>query len=227
MQLADAVDFATMAERGVAEVSVKGNDHEEPHSEDGNGEDGEEEVKDEEVEATTVAKKRPAAETMKRPAATTAKRMLKRPADSQDVVDPVAEPEPVPVSSKRDVIKSRKFETLWKANTLPQWIQDARNELEKQKNKPGSSYRDNLTTLVNATFTRGPHGKWIIDENSPELMEVRQRTRVQESGTHRKGIATHMYVSCFNKFYVGFNQGYPLDVRRSQDIFGRTASART
>ena len=66
-------------------------------------------------------------------------------------------------------------------NLLPEEIVKKKNEPDKRKGEPGFQYREAVTTLINQTLRRNEVGQLVVDENCPELKEVRRHSSTANS----------------------------------------------
>ena len=85
----------------------------------------------------------------------------------------------------RDLMKSRKFWSLFEAHELHPVAMEAFKEIETMKDVKDSGYREKMTELITTTFKRDEANKLVYDMTGPLYTET--RTRIQ-SGYRDGGV---------------------------------------
>ena len=78
-------------------------------------------------------------------------------------------------SELRDLAKSRLFNSLWRNNGLPEEAKLLIEEAQERRKQGGCSYRQDITKISNALFTK-KGGRFEVDtQTHPMFTEARQR----------------------------------------------------
>ena len=133
-----------------------------------------------------------AATIMKKPSGKLGDGVIKKPAASEkgasndaSRVAPVESEAIVPLDPKqastmRDIMKARKFQNLWDSGQLPDVVAERAEDIKKQKK--GGKFRENMTELINNTFTRGADNKLVLATQSPYFKDMHNKSN--STGVH-------------------------------------------
>lgn len=82
-----------------------------------------------------------------------------------------------PVELKRNVMKSRRFQSYLESGNLPEYLKAEADKLNSQKGKPGFPYRAEMTKLIEGCMTQDATGKYVVDEQTHYCKTLRLNSR--------------------------------------------------
>ena len=121
---------------------------------------------------------------MKKPSGRLGDGAIKKPAASETVAPAESEAivpiDPGQAPTMRDIMKARKFQNLWDSGQLPDVVAERAEDIKKQKK--GGKFRENMTELINNTFTRGADNKLVLATQSPYFKDMHNKSN--STGVH-------------------------------------------